>query len=274
MRNFVKRHQFITGAFITAFLFTISYAPIIPKAWAACSRVTVWVDAQTLTHTALNGEYNNILDNFLSCLSPLTTNLDVNSKNLLNVANIDVETAIRDNNSVTLIAPTATGSAVNWLGIANAALSAGPTISTAGTDTDIDLNITPKGAGVIVANQPIKVTDAAGATPAAKTIFEDSIVKVWLDQTGTTTPTIGDDLNVSSITDTDVGARTVNFATAMSGTSYAVVVTPKNEVAPAEVAHLSTFATTSIVYILEKVDSLTTPTRIDIGATLIAIGNN
>src|SRR3990167_1314072 len=141
LRNFAKRHSFTTGAVSAAILTTFLYAPIIPRAWAACSRVTTWVDAQVLTHTAQNAEFNNIIDNFLSCLNPLTGNLDVNSKNLLNVANIDVETAIRDNNSNESMKITATASAVNELTIANAATGSGPTISATGDDTNIVLNI-------------------------------------------------------------------------------------------------------------------------------------
>jgi len=43
-----------------------------------------------------------------------------------------------------------TGSAVNEFTIANAATGAGPTLSATGTDSNVDINITPKGSGKTV----------------------------------------------------------------------------------------------------------------------------
>ena len=51
----------------------------------AISRVTTWASGNTLTAAALNGEFNNILDNALSLISPLTANLNVNNYQLTNV---------------------------------------------------------------------------------------------------------------------------------------------------------------------------------------------
>jgi hypothetical protein len=42
-----------------------------------------------------------------------------------------------------------TGSAVNELTIANAAAGNGPTLSSTGDDTNIDINVTPKGTGIV-----------------------------------------------------------------------------------------------------------------------------
>ena len=68
----------------------------------------------------------------------------------------------------------------------------------------------------------IEIDDAAGATPTAKTLYEDSFSKAWVYWTDVAgTPTIQDDINVSSITDNGVGNYTINFATAFSAnTSY------------------------------------------------------
>ena len=52
----------------------------------ALSRVTTWNSGDVLTAAALNGEFNNVLNNALTLISPLTGNLDVNLKQLLNVA--------------------------------------------------------------------------------------------------------------------------------------------------------------------------------------------
>lgn len=51
----------------------------------ALSRVTTWSSGQTLTASALNGEFNNILNNALSLISPLTGNLNANGNQILSL---------------------------------------------------------------------------------------------------------------------------------------------------------------------------------------------
>ena len=61
-----------------------------------------------------------------------------------------IGTSILDTNGLELAKLTATGSAVNEFTIANAAASNGPTLSATGSsDSNIDINITPKGTGKI-----------------------------------------------------------------------------------------------------------------------------
>jgi len=59
-----------------------------------------------------------------------------------------IGTAILDTNGLQLALLTATGTAVNEFTIANAATGAGPTLSATGDDTNVPINITPKGSGV------------------------------------------------------------------------------------------------------------------------------
>lgn len=54
----------------------------------ALSRVKTWITGEILYAADLNAEYNNILNNALSLISPLTASLDVNSKNLTSVGNL------------------------------------------------------------------------------------------------------------------------------------------------------------------------------------------
>ena len=61
-----------------------------------------------------------------------------------------IGTNILDTNGNELINLTATGSAVNEFTLANAASGAGPTLSATG-ETNVDININPKGAGVLKA---------------------------------------------------------------------------------------------------------------------------
>jgi hypothetical protein len=60
-----------------------------------------------------------------------------------------IGTKISDTGGNELLNLTATASAVNELTLANAATTNGPTLSATGGDTDIDINITPKGAGEV-----------------------------------------------------------------------------------------------------------------------------
>jgi len=58
-------------------------------------------------------------------------------------------TDISDTNGNELIKVTATGSAVNEFTVANAATGNGPILSATGSDTNIDMNLVPKGTGIV-----------------------------------------------------------------------------------------------------------------------------
>jgi len=60
-----------------------------------------------------------------------------------------VITGVNDTNGNELLKVTATASAVNEMTLANAATGNGPTLSATGDDTNIDINITPKGTGEV-----------------------------------------------------------------------------------------------------------------------------
>ena len=75
-----------------------------------------------------------------------------------------IGTSILDTNGNQLALLTATGSAVNEFTIANAATGAGPTLSSTGDDSNIDINVTPKGTGdVVLAGDTVKVGDSGAA---------------------------------------------------------------------------------------------------------------
>lgn len=64
-----------------------------------------------------------------------------------------VTTSINDANNNELIKVTATGSAVNEITVTNAATGNPPSIASTGTDTNVNLNITSKGSGSVVASK-------------------------------------------------------------------------------------------------------------------------
>ena len=60
-----------------------------------------------------------------------------------------IGTSILDTNGLQLALLTATGSAVNEFTIANAAAGAGPILSATGDETNVDINLNPKGSGTL-----------------------------------------------------------------------------------------------------------------------------
>ena len=72
-------------------------------------------------------------------------NLDANGNNIL----IDNGNFIGDENGLEQIKFATTASAVNELSVTNAATGNGPTLSATGGDTNVDLNVDPKGTGTL-----------------------------------------------------------------------------------------------------------------------------
>jgi len=101
---------------------------------------------------------DSALQNLSSDYAPtLSANLDTNAKNII----IDSTYGIIDENANEQIKFTTTASATNEITIANAAASANPTISATGGDTNIGLNLTPKGIGRVTANGNAKIFGVA-----------------------------------------------------------------------------------------------------------------
>ena len=76
-----------------------------------------------------------------------------------------IGTSILDTNGLQLALLTATGSAVNEFTIANAAAGAGPILSATGDESNVDINLNPKGSGVL------KSGTAAVKIAGTETIF-------------------------------------------------------------------------------------------------------
>ena len=114
-----------------------------------------------------------------------------------------IGTSVLDTNGNELALLTATSSAVNEFTIANAATSAGPTLSSTGGDSNIDINITPKGTGdVVLAGDTVKVGDSGAAAVLTS------------NGAGTLTVTTGgaSDLVLSTNSGTDSGTITITDA--------------------------------------------------------------
>jgi len=189
--------------------------------WAAADKGTkmIYSDGTNVVDTAFT--------DLSSDYSPqLSANLDANGNNIA----IDNATGLIDENGNEQVTFTTTGSAVNEFTVANAATGNAPEISATGGDTNIDLNLTPKGVGRATFNGQGKIQSVAEkvtteATAATGTVNYDVLTQaVWnftTDASGNWTLNIrGDGSNsLDSIMDTGESI-TVAHIVKQGGTAY------------------------------------------------------
>ena len=110
-------------------------------------------------------------------------NLDANGNNIL----IDNGNFIGDENGLEQVKFATTASAVNELSVTNAATGNAPSLSATGDDTNVDLNVTPKGIGRVVlgaaAIQQVAEKVTNSATAATGTVNFDVITQSVLNYT-------------------------------------------------------------------------------------------
>jgi hypothetical protein len=147
--------------------------------WAAADKGTkmIYSDGTNVVDTAfteLSSDYS----------PQLSADLDTNSQNII----VDTAHGILDENSNQQITFTTTGSAVNEFNVANAATGNAPALSVTGGDSNIDLNLTPKGIGRATFNGQGKIQSVAekvtnSATAATGTINYDVLTQAVLNFT-------------------------------------------------------------------------------------------
>ena len=164
-----------TGAYTVTFKTTSGSG----VTWAAADKGTkmVYSDGTNVVDTA----FTDLSSDF----SPqLAGTLDCNGNNII----IDGGNSILDESSNEQIKFTTTGSAVNEFSIANAATGNAPALSVTGGDTNIDLNLTPKGIGRATFNGQGKIQSVAekvttAATAATGTLTYDVLTQAVLNYT-------------------------------------------------------------------------------------------
>jgi hypothetical protein len=134
----------ITGGTISGVTFTGSFSgmTLVESATLATSAAAAGVNLNGNT-LAADGTDTDIDIN----ITPKGTGRTV--VGALSATSPRVITGVNDTNGNELMKVTATASAVNELTLANAATGNGPTLSATGDDTDIDINVTPKGTGEV-----------------------------------------------------------------------------------------------------------------------------
>lgn len=164
-----------TGAYTVTFKTTSGSG----VTWAAADKGTkmVYSDGTNVIDTAFTDLSSDITPQ-------LAGTLDANGNNII----IDGGNSILDESSNEQIKFTTTGSAVNEFTVANAATGNAPSISATGGDTNIDLNLTPKGVGRATFNGQGKIQSVAekvtnSATAATGTINFDVLTQAVLNFT-------------------------------------------------------------------------------------------
>ena len=189
--------------------------------WAADDKGTkmVYSDGTNVVDT----EFTELL----SDKSPqLAADLDANGNNIL----IDSGNSINDENDLEQIKFSTTASAINEFTVKNAAAGNAPDLQATGDDTNIDLNLTPKGIGRATFNGQGKIQSVAEkvtteATAATGTVNYDVLTQaVWnftTDASGNWTLNVrGDGSNsLNSIMDTGESI-TIAHIVKQGGTAY------------------------------------------------------
>ena len=147
-----------------------------------------WVAADKGTKM-IYSDGTNVVDTEFTDLSSdyspqLSADLDTNSQNII----IDTAHGILDENGNQQITFTTAASAVNEFTVANAATGNAPEISATGGDSNIDLNLTPKGVGRATFNGQGKIQSVAEkvtteATAATGTVNYDVLTQAVLNYT-------------------------------------------------------------------------------------------
>jgi hypothetical protein len=127
----------------------------------ALARVKTWIAGEVLTASDLNAEYNNILTNARSLISPLTGVLDMDGFELIMDGDADSSLTADTNNRLDVrlggvdlfVFDGTAASLVNGFTFTAAATGSGASIASTGSDTNIPITVKGKGTGHVILGQ-------------------------------------------------------------------------------------------------------------------------
>jgi hypothetical protein len=130
--------------------------------------------------------------------------------------------AIFDTNNNQEIAFTATGSAVNYLTIINAATGNGPSINASGADTNVDLNLNSKGSGKVYLGS----VNSSGIVFNANQPIYDSALNMFLDFTRVASAQ--EHINISNATLASSAGATISSACDFNANPNITITAPNS----------------------------------------------
>jgi hypothetical protein len=210
----VEKTYIIQNSTIGAFTVTVKTTSGTGVTWAATDKGTkmVYSDGTNVVDTA----FTDLSSDITPQLSGI---LDTNGNDII----VDDAGAIEDDSNNPYIRFQKTASAVNYIDVTNQATGSGPAIDAVGSDSNIDLNISPKGIGRVVLGagkiQQLAEKVTTEATAATGTVNYDVITQaVWnfsSDASGNWTLNIrGDGSNtLNSIMDTGESITVAHIVT-------------------------------------------------------------
>jgi hypothetical protein len=216
----VEKTYIIQNSTIGAYTVTVKTTSGTGVTWAATDKGTkmVYSDGTNVVDTA----FTDLSSDITPQLSGI---LDTNGNDII----VDDAGAIEDDSNNPYIRFQKTASAVNYIDVTNQATGSGPAIDAVGSDSNIDLNISPKGIGRVVLGagkiQQLAEKITNSATAATGTVNYDVITQAVLnyttDASGNWTLNIrGDGSNtLNSIMDTGESI-TVAHIVKQGGTAY------------------------------------------------------
>lgn len=139
--------------------------------------------------------------------------------------------------------------ATNFLIVAPSQSGQPVTITAGGADTNISVQILGKGSGtlsVATAFTPASLGagPSIGNTPAIHALYQENVVKGWINFKGTATASIYGSYNVTSLSRGGTGLYTITWARGFAATPYAVLGIASTNVAGTGANILSTLTTT------------------------------
>jgi len=174
----VEKTYIIQNSTIGAYTVTVKTTSGTGVTWAATDKGTkmVYSDGTNVVDTA----FTDLSSDITPQLSGI---LDTNGNDII----VDDAGAIEDDSNNPYIRFQKTASAVNYIDVTNQATGSGPAIDAVGSDSNIDLNISPKGIGRVVlgagAIQQLAEKVTNSATAATGTVNYDVITQAVLNYT-------------------------------------------------------------------------------------------
>ena len=175
----VEKTYIIENATSGSFAVTVKTSSGTGVTWGATDKgiKMVYSDGTNIVDTA----FTKLSSDYTPTLSGI---LDTNGNDIV----VDTGGAVEDDSNNEYIKFAKTATAVNEITVTNAAASGTPNISATGDDTNIDLNLTPKGIGRVTFNGAGKIQHIAekvttSATAATGTLNYDVITQAVLNYT-------------------------------------------------------------------------------------------